>query len=82
MNNEETIKQRNRGYAKKWYSKNREKLMERVECECGMIVTRGGLWDHKRRSRHKNNMMRIEFMKLRDICYPVMLETIETTETQ
>lgn len=80
--NKETIADLNRERSQKYYAKHRERLMERIYCECGQLVTRGGLADHKKRSRHRNNMIRIEFMKLKDSCTKcpqvLMAETVET----
>ena len=73
-------KEKRRQYSRKYHAKNRDKKMEKIQCECGQMVTRGGMWDHKRRSRHRNNMIAIEFMKLKKQCEPCKILVAETVK--
>ena len=52
-------------FSKQYYEKNRDiilsKCRQKVQCECGSIVSRSGLSIHKRRKKH------IEYMKTKQI---------------
>ena len=47
-NNPEKYRQRD----KNKYEKNKEKLKEKITCECGAIVRRGGIAEHKKTMKH------------------------------
>ena len=53
---EEDKKKRRREYAKANYHKHVEYRKEKILCECGALVTRAGIADHRKRSLHKNNL--------------------------
>lgn len=51
MSKEEN-KQRKKKLDREYYNKIKDKLLEKVECECGSIVVRNGLTRHKKTSKH------------------------------
>jgi hypothetical protein len=48
------------GYFSKWYQENKEKhlnkMKEKMQCECGCIVTRSHLARHKKSNIHNKNI--------------------------
>jgi len=53
---EERKKRSNERSKKLYHEKHKYRRRQLVQCECGMMVSRAGLSDHKRRSLHANNM--------------------------
>jgi hypothetical protein len=51
--NKEKRKEKRRESDKKRYEKNKEKLKEKVKCECGSIVSKSGLTQHKKSQKHQ-----------------------------
>ena len=59
--NKEKIKEQDKEYREKnkekikeYREKNKEKIKEKVKCECGSVVCRGGLSQHKKSKKHQN----------------------------
>lgn len=49
-------REQNRGYHKQWHEQNKERLKvkqnEKITCECGCVVKRGSLSNHKKTKKH------------------------------
>ncbi|HXS60468.1 MAG TPA: hypothetical protein VN703_06615 [Candidatus Sulfopaludibacter sp.] len=66
-NTNKQIKPRDREYAKKYakeyYTKNKQKIRQtlaaRITCDCGKVLTRHGLIQHKKKKIHKERMKTI-----------------------
>jgi len=57
---EQRTRERDREYYKhykqEYYNKRKNELKEKITCLCGMIIARGSMNDHLKKSRHLNNM--------------------------
>jgi hypothetical protein len=52
-------------YNKKYYEKNKDKLHEKIMCECGEEYSKYKKSTHKKTQKHRNKMMEIEIKKLK-----------------
>jgi len=56
--NKEKISEYNKNYYKQYYDCNKEKIIakksEKIQCECGSMLTRGGMARHKRSQTHQD----------------------------
>ena len=51
-NNKENYKE----YGKAYYQNNKEKMKEKITCECGSIIRKSNLSPHKKTKKHFNLM--------------------------
>ena len=54
QNNKEKILEYNKQYYKQYYQNNKQYLSEKVECECGSVVSRNNITRHKKSVKHIN----------------------------
>ena len=45
---------------REYYEGKKEKLKEKIQCECGSIISRGGLSQHKKSLKHQNYLKSLE----------------------
>ena len=58
-NHREEIYQKNKRYAETHREQRNEKLCEKITCECGAIVRRGYILEHRKSNQHKEMMPNI-----------------------
>ena len=63
QNNKEKIKEykkewieNNKDKIKQYYQNNKDKINEKITCECGLIVSKSSLVRHRKTTKHKNKM--------------------------
>lgn len=62
---EGSLKRDDPNYYKEYYQKNRDKILEKVECSCGKIVSPNNLKVHQKTDEHKRIMkLKKEIKKL------------------
>ena len=65
LEKEKEYREENKEKRKEYYQeKIREKILEKVKCECGSVVCRAGLTRHKKSQKHQNYLKSLEENKI------------------
>lgn len=66
-------------YYKNYYERNREKMLarqrEKIKCECGLVVCRGGINNHRKTKRHKDHLDR-KFQLLKRLAVATSVDAV------